>query len=68
LIFDPKFEIPGQKFSTVEKPTFLIGFNRFDSTHKVATAQMSSETAPVFEPVYDYSDDKYFLAAACVES
>jgi len=41
------------------KPKFLIGVNRFDSTHNLAvtTARISSETAPMSEPVYDYSDD-----------
>jgi hypothetical protein len=59
----PKFEILNKNFPTVENPTvekikFLIGVYRFDSTHNqaVATARMSSETAPVSEPVYDYWD------------
>jgi len=35
----------------------------------MAPVRMSSEAAPVSEPVYDYLDDKHVpAAAACVES
>jgi len=61
----PNFEIPGKKFQKFQlfKPQpFLIGIN---STHNqaVATAQMSSETAPVSKPVYNYWDNKRVPAA-----
>ena len=60
-----KFKIPGKKnpkISTVEIPTVL---NRHQPTHNewVSTARMSSETAPVSEPVYGYLVDKRVTAA-----
>jgi len=50
------------KISTVEIPTVL---NRDQPTHNEwgATARMSSETAPVSEPVYGYWVDKRVPAA-----
>jgi len=43
----------------------LMGVNRVDlrSTHKpaMATVRMSSETASVSEPVYNYANDKHLL-------
>jgi len=70
LIFGSKIRNSRQKISSVKKSTVLNRCQRVDSTHKqaVATARMSSETAPVSEPVYEYSDDKHVAAAACVEN
>jgi len=49
------------------KYSFL--FNNYHLFFKaVATARMRSETAPVSEPMYDYSDDKHVPADACVEN
>jgi len=67
-------DFPAKKFHLSENQTAECSWSGttdlFDSTHKqaVATVRMSSETAPVSEPVYDYSDDKHVPAAACAES
>ena len=76
MIFGSKIRTSWQKISTCRKTKLLNVLDRrqpicFDSVHKqaVTTAQMSSETAPVSEPVYNYSDDKHAVpAAACAES
>jgi len=62
-------KFPAKTFQLLKNQPFSIGINHLiQHTIKVATARMSSETAPVSEPVDDYSDDKHVPAAACVES
>jgi len=50
-------------FQLLKTQPFLIGINQFDSTRNqaVATARISSETAPVSEPVNDYSHDNHII-------